>query len=387
MEGPQSHGRSTAADRPGVYATLVSIDVRHDYCHAAAGVFGGIAVSPSPETAARLARWGLLARSRPDGIDILCTAGGVASLSEFLPTLPVPLPPAVQDELFGAPLLFVLELRDLQFFNFTASPTDVRSGEPLLSLSNDRIEIGDGVASFQIAWPDPDLGSNGAPPQNGPPSPRRSAGPLGASPRDTLSGMLGCPVNGWWLESRGQIADGVEERDKLAKQRQPRPFGLIEIYVAPPAEEAAPAGGWNGYPVNLSPADGQSYVTPCRYRLGFPARPTRWRYVVAGRDGKPLPATLSIVDPHDPDGAPFEPAQPRTLPDGQSAACFAAKDAIELRQHPAARFSLHGTLADRRPRTLIDPLPAASADAIIPDPTLQPDGSPSPAWSDIYVFV
>jgi hypothetical protein len=375
LHASQKQRRSPSQDGAGAYSALVGIDITHEYCNAPGERFDGIAVSPTPQTAARLGRWGLVARPRPDGIDVFCRADAIATLSEFLASLPPVLPPGVEDELFGGPLLFKMELRDLDFFNFTAAPTDCRSGDPILLLSDDAVEIGNGFASFKVDWNDP--------PER-PPGLDRSKLP---SPRHLLSEALGRRLDGWWFESRGQINDAFDERDTLRKGAQPGPFGLIQIYAAAPAMQGGPTTGWNGYPVNLRPGAGQSYVTASSYRLRFEARQTRWRYVVAARDGAPAPDTLSIVDPDDPGAARFEPPQPRLLPNGQSAECFAAKEPIALSRHPQLPFSLRGTLNGRRPRTLIDRLPAPSAAAIVPDPTPQPDGSASPAWSDIYVFV
>ncbi len=295
LAGPErDSGGTPAAGGAAVYARLFGIDIRHEYSSETGCRFGGIAVSPAPATGARLARYGLIARARPDGIDIL--------FNENRPEAPGVV-------LAGGALHFVMNLQDPLFFNFTDLPTDYCSGRPALTFSS-RLATGIGPRSARLTLT-PEFGPAPAPPYP--------------------------------------------------------PFGLIEIM--PPQ---APGSG-NGF-------------SAWTYEIRFGARPTFWRYIVAGRNAgfEPEPP----FDPAMPEEKWFEPEADRILPDGSRASCFGAVRPLKLQQRPEMIFALRGRSGGSRSRLLVGRLPVASAAAILPDPHPPPAaGGAAAVRSEIYVFV
>jgi hypothetical protein len=294
VESRRDADSAAAGGGAAVYARLFGIDIRHEYSNDTGGRFGGIAVSPSPGTGRRLARYGLLARARRDGLDIL--------FDEHRPQAPGPV-------LAGGPLHFVMKLEDPLFFNFTDLPTGYCSGRPALTFSS-RLATGIGPSRVRLELT-PELGQSSAPPYP--------------------------------------------------------PFGLIEI-VPPQA-----------------PGCGVDFAA-WTYEIGFAARPTVWRYIIAGRGGgfEPEPP----FDPVRPEEEWFEREADRILPDGTRANCFGAVRPLKLQQRPETIFSLRGRSGGSRSRLLIGRLPVASAAAILPDPQPPPaPGGAAAVRSEIYVFV
>ena len=215
------------------------------------------------------------------------------------------------------------------------------------------------------------------------------------------------PFAEWWFEAGGDVDSARRERLDMKAGYRPRPLplGFVEICLSPSAgTRRRAADGWNGYALDFDPpaelpsgtgAEVEGYVRPCSYEIRFQARQTRWRYLVAGRGRELDEAMLQIRDG---DGkASFERAGHSPLPDGGRAIRFESREALPLRQRPDHKFSLHGLpeAGSRRAQKLVDPLPAPSADLILPDPHPPPaSGAAAPgsaagasAWSEIYVFV
>lgn len=118
-------------------------------------------------------------------------------------------------------------------------------------------------------------------------------------------------------------------------------------------------------------------VSPGEYTIAFGARATRWRYHLIGEGFH----NFSIVGEDFPVSAP--PKQ-RVLPNGGVATVLASQRPLHLRQRPQIRLQLHADGTDDRPAIAPMPLPAASADRIIPDPEAT-DGEAF--FSDIYVYL
>lgn len=306
------------ADAPGASpanAKLCGLTVRHDFFNAGGGRGVGIAVSPSPVTAARLVRYGLLARLRSDGIDLLWNGTRDAGAA------------------WSEPLLFVMSSpADERFFNFTDLPFGHGSGRPILRYSTRAAAAGESAA-VQTLLAQPHMADAEGSAQDEPP---RSA----------------------WLETRGETAAAVDERQWFRSGPPAPPFGLVEI---------------------SSPEDGG----PAEYEVRFGARRTWWRYLIASGNGELDFDSLSIESKGD---VQFERAGTARLPDGRSAAVFEASGALPLQQRSPERLALRGLSGGGRvPRLLIDPLPTPSAETILPEAT-PAGGEAQRVWSEIYVF-
>ena len=179
---------------PG-YAKLFGLAIRHGYCNASGGFYGGIAVSPSPVTAARLPRHGLLPRARSNGIDLLWN--GIRG----------------SDSGWSEPLLFVMSLTDGRFFNVTDLPTDSCSGRPILRYSNSSAAAGETSASAQVLLAQP-----------------QATNAEGSAEVE--------PPRSSWLGTRGETAAAIDEREWFRSCPPAPPFGLVEIVLP---EDGRPA--------------------------------------------------------------------------------------------------------------------------------------------------
>jgi len=376
----------------GPYAPLISVDLSHDYCNAAGGKFEGIAIAPTPVTARRLSRYGLLLRRRTDGIDLFLNKAQSDALTAFIGSLSADLREDVVNDLFGAPMLFTMQLKSDLFFNYTEVPTGIRSGKPALMLTNRRSKVvGERTASLVIDWGEKFTVEPAEPPPVAPMADLKPAKTetLPPSLREKIEVKLASgdgdqdeyePLSGWWMESSGQIASATEERKNLESCSRHLPFGLLRISAMPP--KGRKSSGWNGYPVDITAQDGQ-YLQPTRYLIQFPARQTYWRYWIADRGGALDHSKLAISDPAGIAG--FGDAEPDALPDGTKASCFTATRKLPLKQRPDAVFALRGTTASDggRERELIARLPAPTPESILPDP----HPPPGRTRSDIFIFV
>ncbi len=129
-------------------------------------------------------------------------------------------------------------------------------------------------------------------------------------------------------------------------------------------------------------SEGRTFFRSLYYTLNFAPRLTRWRYLVASRNGTLAPETLRIVTRDGEDAGFALDEAPVTLPDGRPAARLSARNARPLLARPQAELRLEGKpLAGRvRTRTLVERLPAPTAERILP-------AGQAPPWSDIYLFL
>ncbi|MEA3046049.1 MAG: hypothetical protein QOJ53_381 [Sphingomonadales bacterium] len=376
------------SERPpskGRYFTFIRVDVRHGHFNRSDGVCNELDIQPSPETRARLAWFGLLARCRPDGVDILwndtqrdLAAKRLAPMIDLLASAPelarAGLHKLAGEQLFGLPLLFTVSLNNPRFANFTAMPDLFDIGAPPLLLTNRalRRRRRGHEADLFLDWDEvvsrPDTRNDAQSPMS--------------------SDSLRPPRDG----------PALAERKRL--HADSRHFALLEIHLVrepgpPPAE-----GSWDGMPISLDPGDqaipaAARIYRNCHYTLRFDARMTRWRYWVARRDGAaPDTRALAVVGPDGAD-AGFKLGGQRILPDGRPAVCISRDAPLPLLARPKDIFSLKGMAPGDRPRsaTLVDRLPAPGTHSISPQPRTRVEqgaphaDKPPPAWSDIYVFV
>lgn len=379
---------SAARLEPGRYFTFIRIDIRHSFFNRTNGVCDQIAIRPTSATARQLALFGLVARPRPDGIDILWASGlrdrAVAQLRPFMEHI-AGLPPAegaqmaeaLGQELFGQALFFTISLSNPLFANFTDMPSGFRIGDPPLLLSNRAAERRPGKdceADLIVKWEK--RAGRGAP-ATAPPA--RASWAINANARAEKA-QSGAPLVATGIASGSGGQKPIETRS--------RRFALLDLYLVRAADAAPAPGQWDGMPISLDPGvnlgdHGEGIFHPCVYTLTFKARETRWRYFVAARSGELNTDGLAVVGPDGADARFAMAPEPRLLPDGRHAACLASLDPLPILARPNSlhRFSLCRRPAEgrARPRMLVDPLPAAGIESISPEPPQ--------VWSDIYVFV
>lgn len=403
----KSGGRKAPPPAPaprkmGAYFRFMSVDVRHGYYGRPGdredAPFEGLVITPTPQTQRRLALYGLIARMRPDGIDILWDDVQMRQSTEMLVAfrkLFGDLPEVLRTTVFEPPLLFTVALAEPRFANFTDMPTDFRIGDTPLRLSNrgsTRRDEAAGTADILVNWdkrvrrPLPLL----------PPSERR--GEPGHPPLVAPKVLADAKAKDLKIaKSFGALEGGPVLIERTELRRHSRHFALLDLHFLRALHAKADSDRWDGLPVDL---DGSERIfRPSAYTLRFGARKTHWRYFVAARSGELDRGALSVVGP---DGATgFAPGEPRILPDGRQADCLASTAALPIlaRPGPTQAFALVATPPNgqARPRTLVDHLPVAGIDSISPDPPpptpAEPappgDGEPPPrqVWSDIYVFV
>lgn len=336
----------------GVYGLWVAIDLRHEYeavAGAAAGACRDLIVEPSALTAARLERYGLLTRTRADGLDLLIPAHAASALREAAV--------AAADKRgiappFGPPLLFTLRIVQPDFLNVTQLPArSGRGGKPLRLSNADNEPSTHERATLTMGPPDD------------------------ASKRETArnAGETGLGPKGWWSESKGEEAAAGEEEAEILSRVAAAPFALLKLHLAP-------FGRGNGlFPFQPAAEDPVARV---RYELVFEARRTRWRYVVVDRAGTLDVERLAIAESGG-TAQPFRRERPDPqVPGGARTAAFLSDAALPVLRRPRARFRLEGIpRAGRRSiRPLVDPLPAPGAQSV----TARADGAD---LSEIYVFV
>jgi hypothetical protein len=389
---------------------FIRVDVRHAFCNRTGEKCDHLTLAPTAETSRRLAMFGMAARWRPDGMDILWNtrqrdqalklAKGLRAMFDAEPEggrgLLVD---TVSASLFEPPLLFTVTLSNPEFVNLTKMPSDALMGDPPLLLSNRNsahLDEAAGRADLVVDWemritrpPDdaPRAAFSSDALQAAKPSPRTKKQPTPPEAEPVVP------------------ASGAAARESRELFRRSRHFALLELhFTRAPGRE--PGGAeWDGMPLDLYPGassaaktrkPGQSaYLRPCTYTIRFEARETRWRYFIAARDGS-LPDAESLRILVDREDAGFRAAKERhVLPDGRPALCLARSAALPLQARPEKIFSLVGIPRGRaREGTLISRLPSAgtasiSLQAAGADQPSEPPraGEPPPAWSDIYVFL
>jgi hypothetical protein len=359
--------------------SFCSVDVRHDYCAARGDAFEGLAIAPTPETQARLSRWGIICRPRPDGFDLIADSDRFRALDELVAGLkakfPGGLPQGFEDALLGPALLFTVEVADADFFNFTDIPLDVTAGNPALDLTNRKAErVGADGYALAIDWmaavyaPAKPASPSEAPPSEPPPL------RLPPSPSEILGRDLGGAA-GRLLATRGEIWRAHSEFRAFRAERGRLPFALLSVY---------PVGQPGGAePVQLVPRHGH-YLRAVRYTITFTARRTFWRYILASRAGDFDPQGFEIVDCASREPAAFKAERRVQLPDGRFAVRFVSSESRALARRSGTGFALQRKSGPRgRPRMMIPRLPnPGPATPIVADRR-----AGSKVYSDMYVFV
>lgn len=379
---PATAAAAAGTGRRG-YFTFIRIDVRHGFFNRSNGICDELDIQPTRETRKRLALFGLMARCRADGIDLLWTYAhrdlAAAKLAPIVDLLATQSPAGREksaklsgEQLFGMPLLFTVALANPRFANFTAMPSDFSIGNPPLLLSNRVLEprkAADFAADLTIDW-------TRRVERSMPEAEDEDA----ATPGDSVRAPR----------------DGSARDERRRVDAASRAFALLEVHLVRAPGPAPAPGTWDGMPISLDPdgdrrASAESIFRRCAYTLRFAARETCWRYFVATRDGsEPDTRELAVIEPGGADAGFTLSRERRTLPDGRVAVCLARKAPLPILARPEKLFALRGMLPGGRSRsgTLVRQLQAAGADSISAEragPARA--GKPPPAWSDIYVFV
>ena len=330
--------------------------------------------APTPDTAAQLARAGLLLKATPTGLTVLRALPVPGPGEEPGPLRPLP------DFLF--PLRFTVQPLSAYFGNFTALPEPAASGS---------LPAGPTIYYFQAGPAAPDgellLTMQQARPLALTPLALRVATPADAGPaaadeiRDLVRGKvlptgmrhrtatgLGIDLRAWGaghyqLQRHGQDLLDCYADDQLHALRA---WAVLEI------DQAALAGG----ALNI--------------RLVLEARRTRWRYLVRYRPASdPAPAT-----PENPSikakprkGSPSAPvrfAMPKQRPATPAAdVVFESETALALAEQPGYACTLHYTLHGTPMEVA---LPAAKGEVLC-RPAAPATDPPGPAFSEIVVLL
>jgi hypothetical protein len=384
--GEHSSARSAAASyaaRGERFSRLIRIDIRHEYEGPADGITApcmSLEMRPTPQTSSRLARFGLLLRPRADGIDILSSDRQDERFRKTLTEERADLLGMGRVEAafyFGPPLLFTMTPRGSDFLRFTDLPPGFGSGQASLWLSNGLAMSGLITAA---RWRKSGFYRN-AHPKIEPPrdSHRRGEGDEPAAASQNRSFFLG--KGGY--SSQSDVYGGFGERRGYRSGGSPLPLAMFDIHLTRSSAELQKPQRGSRYPIDLQlervVADPDRYLTPVDYCIGFAARRTRWRYIVAPRGPALDCGSLTITAA---DGSPSDFRRVKPPPHVPAHhCCFAARKVRTLRRRGTTDLILKGTSAgsNGRVRTLIDPLPA-------PDPgALALEGAR--IWSDTYLFV
>lgn len=437
------------------YFPFIRVNVRHEFFNRAKfdlakGVCDELDIQPTPQTRRRLALFGMIARCRPDGLDIVWDRARANQAGTQLRR--IILDPksrkarldSLRRLLVEPPLLFTVALANPRFANFTDMPSDFPIGEPPLMLSNRAAterRKEKRSADLIIDWPDKATREKQAEAEakaKRAREARKSKEAEGSKEAREAKWARWAKDPKWakWakeakkaeqaeeaeearkaeqaeeaLEAKASAPGGpvraidngpaVAEREHLLERSHH--FALLDLYLVGEARGAAAAGRWDGMPISLDPggagepAGKNGIFRPCTYTLGFEARRTRWRYFVATRDGSdPEAMDLKVVAPGGGDAGFERTRKRRILPDGRAALCLASTRPLPILARPEHELSLTGVSRGGRQRngTLVDRLPAPSTDSISParSPAGEAGGNAGgdkirPAWSDIYVFV
>jgi hypothetical protein len=388
--------------RRNIVQLTISIDIRHVY-YAQAGEADGVCpdleIWPTARTAARLAPLGLHWRRRADGGDIF----GPKSLSDAFNARLSKLPRAqlsaaeLGPKLFGDPLMFALFIRHPHFVNITDLPSDLGDGRNVLCISN-RSNRGPSPPSTAPSPSEPAEGGLGGAvglilPNPDKVIPVRAATFLAEQREHAHFRSTGeeLKIPDWipaWVRNREAEHFVREAIGHLTRwKKRTLPFAFLEIYPYHPTDDIG-SGRYSLFPAILEPAaDGgveELGYRPVRYRVQFDSRKTRWRYVIADRDGRFCTDKFAVA------GAgkefAFEEAGRPDVPGAKSSFAFESKEAIKLRRQAAQHFHLLGSLREQpgREQRLIDPLPVPAAHEL----PLR-DGRPEREGriSEMFVFV
>ncbi|MBB5710804.1 hypothetical protein [Sphingomonas xinjiangensis] len=343
----------------GSYRPFASVDIRHGFYNRTSGTCSDIAVEPTPETRRRLTLFGLLARPRIGGIDLFWDAAVRAQAHALLAPIAArdgAISAEIQDRLFTPPLLFACNVANPRFANFTDLPTDFRVGDPPLLLSTRRAD----KTAIAVNWRR---------------LVRRQSLLLcgGMEVRDAVEAEADPDAEEAMLPALHPA-----DRERQALYARAQCFAMLEFHLVAKRAAEGPAT----LVFDPAPADGHSFFRPVRYTVDFAARPTRWRYLVAGRGAPIAPDSLRVVTRDGTDAGFVLDGAPVILPDGRAAACLSARDPRPLLARTQAELRLEGKPAAGRARSriLVDRLPGPTPERILPTA----GGAPR---SDIYVFL
>lgn len=337
------------------YQVLCSVALRHAYF--TDGLLRSLAVRPTPATAERLRRAGLLLKARPDGFVLLYPVAGRDAVPFQAPA-----------GLF--PLQFGLMPLDAEFGNYSDLPLQPAPGQlyfmgrpaavPAAEPAATRLHAGPvvGAADQLLVRP---LQSRLDWPAAGSQAVSLCAYPSGEElarwPAPGAANPACAPLDlrpwgsGRYLLKAGKKTQDFYADDYLAAAR---PWGMLEL--------AAP--------------EGTSAGEASEFLINFAARPTFWQYQIMVRKGPP-PTGLSISTGTKTQFLPVEPA-------AGAAFSFRAKQAISLAQrYDMAAYQLLSlpSAATSRPQTLCPALPHASPAA------LRFEQTPSGALAISEIFV
>jgi hypothetical protein len=363
---------------------LMSVDIVHPFFAAAGedeGLCPDLGIWPTPATLARLAPLGLRWRRRTGGGDILGPgallekADAAARAGDALPGTTGRIRSAAIP-----PLTFGMFILDPNILNLTALEPGFGTGRRTLCLSNrwsrpdargHAVIQPDAARSLEASWAE----AAEARRRNAHTAEEREPPRLKDAPD-------------WWRSPEAQLFldEAIGHLDNWRGRRLP--FALLELHVHRPAD-GTPCGPDAAFPLRLAGAGaGDPAAAPgvarVHYRIPFAARETRWRYVIADREGRLDLESLAIA----PRGASrplflAEAAPARPVPGARAAVTFLSAETIPLRRTGAASFRLTGRSADsQRTRTLVDALPTPGADQL----PLGTAGSPG-SISEMFVFV
>jgi hypothetical protein len=372
--------------RRNIVQLTISIDIRHVY-YAGSGkadaACADLEIWPTARTAARLAPLGLHWRRRPDGGDIFGPKSLAGAFKSRLEQLRGEKLSAAKlgPKLFGDPLMFALFIRNPHFVNITELPADLGDGRNVLCISN--------------------RSNRGPSPPSSDPSP---SGRAGGGPGDAVGLILPKPYKvipvravhflaerrehayyrkddrkddeprkipasfPAWVKSRKAKHFVSEAIGHLTRWRKRTlPFAFLEIYPYQPVDDLG-TGRYSLFPATLElGADGgveELGYRPVRYQIQFDSRKTRWRYVIADRDGRFCGESFAIAGVGEKSG--FKKAGRPDVPGAMSSFAFESKEAIKLRREAAQHFHLLGSHPEKPDRelSLVDPLPVPAAHEI-----------------------
>lgn len=404
-------GPAEAPSEGAGYFPFIRVNVRHEFfnrakLNLAKGVCDELDIQPTPQTRRRLALFGMIARCRPDGIDVVwdrVRANQAGAQFARIATRPA-MVDSLRRLLTEPPLLFTVALTNPRFANFTAMPSDFPIGDLPLQLSNRAATVREKEkhsADLIIDWPTQAAREQLAREKAKAKADKEArkaeeawedqAAKEAREAKEASEAAAGHPVR---VIDNGPA---MAEREHLLENS--RHFALLDLYLVAEKPSAPDPGRWDLMPISLDSggAGRNGMFRPCTFTLGFEARRTHWRYFVATRDGSdPEALDLEVVAPGGGDAGFERTHKRRILPDGRAALCLSSKAPLPILARPERAFSLTGLSRGGRPRsgTLVDRLPAPSTDSISPAPAPGGEaggdpraGEARPAWSDIYVFV
>lgn len=307
------------------YRVLLSVVMRHAYF--TDGRLCQLAAQPTPATAERLRRMGLLLKTLPDGFLVLASQPGVRPLVE-------------------EPLLFSLRVLDPYFVNYSDLPLlaglahTYCLGPPVADPPALRLHTGPVVGAADQLLLQPLQFQQVVVPAAGTTAvlSRYPAGPvLWQQPVPAQATRVAIDVR-LWGSGRYQLQVGEETvlfyaDDYLAAQR---PWGLLAFDAAV-----------------------LTTATPLAYTLSFAARPTYWQYQLVARRA-PLPTALAVEG-----DATINFTE--VLPTSGATTCFRASQSIALAQrYSRPPLQLTAAVGPRR-QVLWPVLPQASPQALKPE--------------------